>query len=318
MPQRIEERVRPITPQLAWRVAVLGGIAFVLFGIVFFRLWYLQVLSGDQATSPGAREPRAARSASRRRAATSWTATATRSCSTKRAAVVQIVPSLAAGGRARPGRRVPQGARRRRERRGCVAARPADDAFERQLRDDGRKIDQGARRASARGSRSRRDARARSRSRRAPAGEAELLDRLYRRIGEVLDIRPTTIHERVIRGIADAPYSNVTIRTDVAARPSSTTCASGPEYFPGVVVTKRYLRQYPHGKLAAQLFGTVSEITDEQRKMDERYDGIEQGTRIGQSGLEEQYDKYLRGDRRLQRASSSTRSAAATSSAGCR
>ena len=48
MPQRVEERIRPITPQLAWRVAVLGGLAFVLFGIVFFRLWYLQVLSGEQ------------------------------------------------------------------------------------------------------------------------------------------------------------------------------------------------------------------------------------------------------------------------------
>jgi penicillin-binding protein 2 len=48
MPQRVPERLRPITPQLAWRVAVLGGIAFVLFGIVFFRLWYLQVLTGPQ------------------------------------------------------------------------------------------------------------------------------------------------------------------------------------------------------------------------------------------------------------------------------
>ncbi len=38
----------PITPQLALRVAVLGVLAFVLFAIVFFRLWYLQVLSGDQ------------------------------------------------------------------------------------------------------------------------------------------------------------------------------------------------------------------------------------------------------------------------------
>jgi penicillin-binding protein 2 len=41
-------RVPPITPQLALRVAMLGVIAFALFGIVFFRLWYLQVLSGDQ------------------------------------------------------------------------------------------------------------------------------------------------------------------------------------------------------------------------------------------------------------------------------
>jgi penicillin-binding protein 2 len=44
----VGDRRPPISPQLAWRVAVLGGIAFVLFAIVFFRLWYLQVLSGDQ------------------------------------------------------------------------------------------------------------------------------------------------------------------------------------------------------------------------------------------------------------------------------
>jgi penicillin-binding protein 2 len=47
-PVPIDERRPPITPQLALRVAVLGGIAFVLFAIVFFCLWYLQVLSGDQ------------------------------------------------------------------------------------------------------------------------------------------------------------------------------------------------------------------------------------------------------------------------------
>jgi len=37
-----------VPPQLALRVAVLGGIALVMFGIIFFRLWYLQVLSGEQ------------------------------------------------------------------------------------------------------------------------------------------------------------------------------------------------------------------------------------------------------------------------------
>ena len=34
----------PITPQLALRVAILGGVALALFAIVFFRLWFLQVL----------------------------------------------------------------------------------------------------------------------------------------------------------------------------------------------------------------------------------------------------------------------------------
>src|ERR687895_1018186 len=47
MPPPIEERRPPITPQLAVRVAVLGGFAFVLFAVLFFRLWFLQVLTGD-------------------------------------------------------------------------------------------------------------------------------------------------------------------------------------------------------------------------------------------------------------------------------
>src|SRR5271167_2484036 len=48
------ERVRPsdprmpVSPQLALRVAVLGGLAMAMFAIIFFRLWYLQVLTGEQ------------------------------------------------------------------------------------------------------------------------------------------------------------------------------------------------------------------------------------------------------------------------------
>jgi penicillin-binding protein 2 len=37
-----------LTPQLALRIAVLGGIAIAVFGVLFFRLWALQVLSGPQ------------------------------------------------------------------------------------------------------------------------------------------------------------------------------------------------------------------------------------------------------------------------------
>lgn len=43
-----EDRRPPITPQLAMRVAILGGFALAMFAIIFFRLWFLQVLSGDQ------------------------------------------------------------------------------------------------------------------------------------------------------------------------------------------------------------------------------------------------------------------------------
>lgn len=43
-----DDRRGQLSPQLAMRVAILGGIAFAIFGIIFFRLWFLQVLSGDQ------------------------------------------------------------------------------------------------------------------------------------------------------------------------------------------------------------------------------------------------------------------------------
>lgn len=38
----------PMPGQLALRVAILGGVALVMFVIIFLRLWYLEVLSGDQ------------------------------------------------------------------------------------------------------------------------------------------------------------------------------------------------------------------------------------------------------------------------------
>ncbi len=41
-------RMPPVSPQMALRVAILGGIALVMFGVIFFRLWYLQVLTGEQ------------------------------------------------------------------------------------------------------------------------------------------------------------------------------------------------------------------------------------------------------------------------------
>ncbi|HEX6117394.1 MAG TPA: penicillin-binding protein 2 [Solirubrobacterales bacterium] len=37
-----------MTSQFALRVAILGGAALVMFFIIFFRLWYLEVLSGDK------------------------------------------------------------------------------------------------------------------------------------------------------------------------------------------------------------------------------------------------------------------------------
>ncbi len=125
-----------------------------------------------------------------------------------------------------------------------------------------------------------------------PAGEPALRS-LYRRLGVVIDLDPKVIHRRVIQGIADQPGANVTIKTDVSA-PAFNYLLEHRENFPGIVVEKRYLRNYPFKTLGAQLFGTLREISPEELGTEE-YRGVSQGTRIGKDGIEETYDKYLRG-----------------------
>ena len=73
------------------RVAVLGGLAFVLFAVVFFRLWFLQVLTGEDYVSQ-ARENRVRKIKIEAPRGTSSTATAR--CWSRRASrpVVQITP----------------------------------------------------------------------------------------------------------------------------------------------------------------------------------------------------------------------------------
>ena len=44
---RTEEPYR-LTPQLAFRVAILAALALAVFAVLFLRLWALQVLSGDR------------------------------------------------------------------------------------------------------------------------------------------------------------------------------------------------------------------------------------------------------------------------------
>ena len=41
-------RTPPAPPQMAFRVGILGVITLVMFAVIFFRLWYLQVLTGEK------------------------------------------------------------------------------------------------------------------------------------------------------------------------------------------------------------------------------------------------------------------------------
>ena len=209
----------PITPQLALRVAVLGGIALVLFAIVFFRLWFLQVLSGDEYVSQANdNRVRSVRIQAPRGDITDRNGTVL--VSNRQATVVQLEPG-----------KLPK--------------------------------------------------------------ERDELKLLYTRLGQVLRMDPIEISREVNRQRRLLPYANVTLDVD-APRAVLNYLQERKRDFPAVTVTDQYLRQYPHKELAAHLLGTVGQINPDQLK-EKRYKGVAQGTIVGQSGIEWQYDRYLRG-----------------------
>lgn len=248
----LEDRRPPLSPQLAVRVAVLGGIALALFAIIFFRLWFLQVLSGDQYLVQ-ARENR------------------TRD--------VRI--------------QAPRGEIRDRNNTVLVDNRPSNVVQLEPQELPEQTIDDAATWGQKAGQRLARPEGRRGEPVPLPAIATPELRQRYERLGRLLNMKPGTIHRRVIESLAQVPYGAVTIRSDV---PNSIRgyIRERQENYPGVAVERQFLRAYPRKELAAQLLGTVGQINPDELKL-RRNRGVEQGTIIGKAGLEYSYDRYLRG-----------------------
>lgn len=219
MLQLQEDRRPPITPQLALRVAILAGIALAMFAIVFFRLWYLQVLSGDKYLAEASNN--------------------------------QV--------------------------RDVVVPAPRGDILDRNGRIlvDNRvsiAVQLEANRIPPRG----------------PARTA-----LLRRLQPILGVSPRRMEREIEQQRKLLPYANVTLKQDVGPAVRNYVLERR-DRFPGVEVRKVYLRSYPHKELAAQIFGTVGEISPDELK-ESRFRGVDQGTIVGKGGLEYTYDRYLRG-----------------------
>lgn len=298
----LEERRPAITPQLALRVAILGGVALIAFSIIFFRLWFLQVLTGEEYVSQAAdnRVRKITVQAPRGDIVDRNDQPLVR---TREAPVVQIVPSALPASEREAAARYSR-LRSQAELRRLDAEKSLSELDERRRaarREAPAELDRAERRELVRTQRSdRRDRRKLVRaSRRAdpvavpPLPDDPALRRVYRRLSGVLDISVGRIHERVVEGIAEAPYANVTIKTDVS-RAAYNYLRERREQFPGVEPTSVYLRDYPEDEIGAHIFGTVREISPEEQELD-RYEDIEQGTPIGKDGVEETYDEYLRG-----------------------
>ena len=260
MIQLPDDRRPTITPQLAVRVAIMGGVALTLFAIIFFRLWFLQVLSGNQYLAEAQNNQVRNISTQAPRGDVvdrDGTKLVTSRAATAVQVEVQSLPAVERDLAALYGRRLSRAERHR-------LAIPAKH-------------------------------RPRSVKVKLPAlpARATSVRRYYRRLARVLGISPQTIHRRVLEQVSLTPYANVTLKTDVP-RSVLNYLSERQDSFPGVTVQRVYLRSYPHQTLAAQLFGTVGEISPGDHKL-KRFRGVPDGTIVGKGGVEYSYDRYLRG-----------------------
>src|ERR1035441_3335977 len=130
-----------------------------------------------------------------------------------------------------------------------------------------------------------------------PSGAPRL--RLYRRLGALLGMSGPHIEALVVKGRTALPYAPVTIKTD-AGQGALTVLAESQSEYPGVTQQPVSIRAYPYGAMAAQVLGYVGQVSESELKL-RAFDGVKQGTVVGQEGLEYYYDRYLRGRPGIQR-----------------
>jgi penicillin-binding protein 2 len=85
----------------------------------------------------------------------------------------------------------------------------------------------------------------------------------------------------------------IPLKEDVGKRIRTYVQEHAPSY-PGVEVSDEYLRAYPNGNLAAHILGHVGPISAEQLET-RHFKGYESGDIVGYDGLEWTYDAWLRG-----------------------
>ncbi|HXG77372.1 MAG TPA: penicillin-binding protein 2 [Gaiellaceae bacterium] len=116
--------------------------------------------------------------------------------------------------------------------------------------------------------------------------------RIVRRLAEVLGVPSRELAREVDERRSD-PLTPITVKTSVGEAQVAYLYEHRTE-FPGVEIAQVYLRHYPYDTLAAQILGSVGEISREELARLRRQ-GYRAGDRIGKAGIEATYDTYLRG-----------------------
>jgi penicillin-binding protein 2 len=225
MYRRSDELGPQMSNRLSLRIAVFGGVALALFGVLFFRLWFLQVINGDtylaEAKNNRTREYRVS---------------APRGEILDRNGKVIVSNRTSLALQVNP-QKLPEEPRQRHAELSQLAELTHSS-----------------------------------------------LPRLRKAMHEQLQLA------------ASAP---VTLRRDVGSY-LVFYLQENQDRFPGVSVQRVFVRRYPHGSLAAHIVGNVGEVSEEQLK-EARYRGLQAGDEVGQDGVEDTYDRYLRGTPGIER-----------------
>jgi penicillin-binding protein 2 len=258
MPPPGEPRRSPLNQELAIRVAIVGSVVLALFAIVFFRLWFLQVLTGNQyVRAASVNQTRNVPIAPARGEILDRSGKVL--VNSKTALAVTIVPrdlpvALDAVSALRP----PPADRRVYARLAHVLHMPANKHH--------------------------------------PCVVPEPPPSCNTTLGHCASTttrRLTTIACDVATQLALSTYADVNIKQPIKQNIQFYLAERG-NLFRGVEVQQISITGYPDEELAAQTLGTVGRITAAQTQL-KSFKGVDPNAIIGQTGLEYQYDNYLRG-----------------------
>lgn len=274
---------------VALRVAVIGAVLLALFAVVFFRLWYLQVLSGDSLAAAAVqnRTRKVAITAPRGEIKDRNGKTMV---SSRRAQSIELEPGS-----------LPMIERTTANAYGQALQKWNDQLVDAYTRDRVAAWKRIPEKVLTRFPRPRYPSlddpkllREYAESEK-PGDLADLRGR-YQRLGELLEESSETIRRRVINSLYLLPYANVRL-TKKDVRPEvAEYVAENAEMFPGVSSNLKYVRSYPLHEVGAQLFGQVGPVpTEGGKSIIDKYKDLDTAELVGVNGLELQYDGYLRG-----------------------
>lgn len=124
--------------------------------------------------------------------------------------------------------------------------------------------------------------------------EAGDLGRTLARLAGLVALPPERVEDVLAEARLRPPFVPITVREDLSWEEVARIAVHSPD-LPGVMLDSHLLRDYPHGELLAHVLGYVGAVSQAEQEDDS--DPLLQlpEFRIGKSGIEQSYDRRLRG-----------------------